>query len=249
MVRPRSVTTSPDPQLSAYSPHFPTGFFRVLTGFFPGFNRVFSGFLKNLEKTWFNFHRPPPWPTPFGGPRTISPLLLSQWTAVIHSQAITGLCVDWHTPQFMKRASRSPLSPSPSLSLSLFFLSFSLILSRFLSLSPFLTHSHTHNFSLSYRQRCSLTLLHYLILSHSLFPILCVVCQSLTHLSQSQKKKGEKKHDRPRIRRQDWLSKGQRDRLMTHNWKNNTDTTRVRTTKLQNKQKAKEKRKREAEQE
>ena len=39
--------------------------------FFPGFNRVFSGFLKNLEKTWFNFHRPPPWPTPFGGPRIL----------------------------------------------------------------------------------------------------------------------------------------------------------------------------------
>ena len=41
--------------------------------FFPGFNRFFffffSGFLKNLQKTWFNFHRPPPWPTPFGGPR------------------------------------------------------------------------------------------------------------------------------------------------------------------------------------
>ena len=56
MVRPRSVTTSPDPQLSAYSPPFPTGFFRVLTGFFsgffPGFNRVFCGLLKNLEKTW-----------------------------------------------------------------------------------------------------------------------------------------------------------------------------------------------------
>ena len=69
VVRPRSVTTSPDPQLSADSPHFRTGFFRVLTGFFPGFNRDFSGFLKNLEKTWFNFHRPPPWPTLFGGPR------------------------------------------------------------------------------------------------------------------------------------------------------------------------------------
>ena len=39
MVRPRSVTTSPDPQLSAYSPHFPTGFFRVLTGFFSGFKK------------------------------------------------------------------------------------------------------------------------------------------------------------------------------------------------------------------
>ena len=38
MVRPRSVTTSPDPQLSAYSPPFPTGFFRVFKK--PGKNLV-----------------------------------------------------------------------------------------------------------------------------------------------------------------------------------------------------------------
>ena len=55
--------------LSTFSNRFFPGFNRVFSGFFPGFNRVFSGFLKNLEKTWFNFHRPPPWPTPFGGPR------------------------------------------------------------------------------------------------------------------------------------------------------------------------------------
>ena len=48
---------------------FPTGFFRFFSGLFPGFNRVFSGLLKNLEKTWCKFHRPPPWPTPFGGTR------------------------------------------------------------------------------------------------------------------------------------------------------------------------------------
>ena len=58
-MRPRSVTTSPDPQLSVYSPPFPTGFFRVLTGFFPGFNRVFSGFLKNLEKNLVQFSPTP----------------------------------------------------------------------------------------------------------------------------------------------------------------------------------------------
>ena len=52
MVRPRSVTTSPDPQLSAYSPHFPTGFFRVLTGFFPGFNQVLTRFFPGFKKTW-----------------------------------------------------------------------------------------------------------------------------------------------------------------------------------------------------
>ena len=46
MVRPRSVTTSADPQLSAYSPHFLTSFFWVLTVFFffrvkkPGQNLV-----------------------------------------------------------------------------------------------------------------------------------------------------------------------------------------------------------------
>ena len=54
--------------LSTFSNRF---FFRVLTGFFPGFFRIFSGVFKNLEKTWLNFHRPPPWPTPFGGPRGV----------------------------------------------------------------------------------------------------------------------------------------------------------------------------------
>ena len=57
---------------STFSNRFFPGFNQVFSGFFPGFNRVFSGFLKNLEKTWFNFHRPPPWPTPFGGPRLFS---------------------------------------------------------------------------------------------------------------------------------------------------------------------------------
>ena len=66
MVRPRSVTTSPDPQLSAYSPHFPTGFFRVLTGFFPGFlpgfNRVFFRVFKKPGKNLVQFS-----PTPLHG--------------------------------------------------------------------------------------------------------------------------------------------------------------------------------------
>ena len=59
MVRPRSVTTSPDPQLSAYFLHFPRGFFRVLTGFFPGFFRVLTRFLKNLEKNLVQFSPTP----------------------------------------------------------------------------------------------------------------------------------------------------------------------------------------------
>ena len=50
VVRPRPVTTSPDPQLSAYSPHFPTGFFRVLTGIF--------SLKKNIKKTWKNSPTP-----------------------------------------------------------------------------------------------------------------------------------------------------------------------------------------------
>ena len=50
MVRPRDVTTSPDPQLSAHSPHFLTGFFWVLTGFFfRVFSRVLSGFFSGFQ--------------------------------------------------------------------------------------------------------------------------------------------------------------------------------------------------------
>ena len=69
MVRPRSVTTSPDPQLSAYSPPFPTGFFpgffRVLTGFFPGLKK---------KKSWKNLVQFSPTPS-MADPLWQSPIL------------------------------------------------------------------------------------------------------------------------------------------------------------------------------
>ena len=40
------------------------GFVRFFP-FFPGFNWPSSGFLNQLEKPWFNFHRPPPMANPF----------------------------------------------------------------------------------------------------------------------------------------------------------------------------------------
>ena len=68
-------------------------FQQVFSGFFPGFIRVFSGFLKNLEKTWFNFHRPPPWPTPFGGPRVNTDLFSRKFREGISFPNFAERCI------------------------------------------------------------------------------------------------------------------------------------------------------------